>query len=209
MNPLTELEAKFEVPHLTVGRFKAFAADLCHPHLCLNLAGIDTFFSGQGIVLRYRRSAPGEPLGGQSALTYKCRQSPGNIRDRYEFDLFLDDERVSEETVRAFVKVMKLEEHFTIKKESWIYCQEVLDSDYGGDYKVILALYDVLHDGKISRYLEVEIDKDGTVSDANARIILDSYIANLQRVLGVGEPLNKSLYELFSPKDRLFLPETF
>ncbi len=208
MNSMTELEVKFKVPALTVGKFKSyFDVKVTNQPEYVTLAGVDTFFSGNGIVLRYRRAAPGEPVGGTPALTYKCRQEPGNIRERIELDIFLDERRVKEETVKAFVAVLGLKEHFTILKESHIFKQEFHSSH--GNYTVVAALYDVLHDGKIDRFLEVEIDKDGTVDDEYARGILQSWISGFQRDLGVGEPVNKSLYEMYAPRDELFLPETF
>ena len=194
------------VPHLTVGRYRDWARRNGLSDY-RTLAGLDTFYSGNGIVLRYRRSAPDEPVGGPSCLTYKCRQSPNDIRERTELDLFLDGTRVSDDVVEEFVKVLGLKESFTIKKESWICRLQVMSPE--GHYTVVAALYDVLAGGTITRYLEVEIDKDGNIDDSAARIILNGWIGNLQNSLRVGLPLNCSLYELFAPRDELYLPGTF
>lgn len=203
MDKLVELEAKFEVPHLTTMRVAEWAETIEPSPDVLHVVGVDTFYSGNGIVLRHRRASPENGShGGAPALTYKCRRRPGDIRDRIEIDLFLD-ESVKEETVAAFVEVMGLKEHFTILKESQIYhyCLE--------NCTIVMALYDVIHMGKIRRFLEIEIDKESGISDEKAAELLQGWIDNAQVALGVGDPLNQSLYEMYAPRDALYLPETF
>lgn len=208
MNLMIELEAKFEVPHLTTGRFEAWCwkrseADLMENGAFNKLAGIDTFFAGNGVVLRYRRAAPEEPAAGSPVLTYKCRQRPGDIRDRIEVDLFLDEKRATEPQVKAFVQALGLREHFTILKESTI----VHFGEKGAI--IVVALYDVLHQGQIRRFLEVEIEKSSEISDEDAAMVLSDWILEMQKDLGIGSPINQSLYEMFAPRDSLFLPESF
>lgn len=74
----------------------------------------------------------------------------------------------------------------------------------------VFALYDVLHEGKIRRFLEVEMEQKGTISTTIATERLEwwkNWIA--ARWAGLGEPLNTSLYEMYAPRNGLFVPESF
>lgn len=207
MDPYTELEAKFEANGLTATALQQFVdrkSSLSSSYDKFCVVGTDTFFATADRVLRFRRPIGTPGPKDTATLTYKQRRSNGNIRDRVEVDLFLDVERSNlEADAKALVEAMGFVEHFSIVKESTIY-----DIRVGRGAVVVLALYDVLHQGKISRFLEVEIEKSSSISDAEAVLLLDTWIGYLSE-LGLGEPINKSLYQLYAPKDDLFLDETF
>ena len=214
-----ELEAKYDASALPVADFRAVVGGL--PDSAFKtVVGVDTFFSDTKKVLRFRRKRAGTDVGASDrpALTYKCRRRVGDISDRTEIDMWLGD-KATDQDVRAMMEVMGMTESFSIVKESWIY--HVPDTEtpdaltYGrrmqGDgIDVVFALYDVLHMGQIHRFLEVEIERKGTIAAewaASRLIAWKEWVA--QNFPTVGHPLNQSLYEMFAPRDRLFIPESF
>jgi adenylate cyclase class IV len=135
-------------------------------------------------------------------LTYKQRKRNGDITDRTEINLRLTPE-VGADDVVAFVTAMGLTEHFSLRKESHIF--HVKD----GDAHTVLALYDVMGPDGIKRFLEVEIENTSEIEDQVAAGLLGMWVHELQETLGLGTPLNTSLYELYAPRDALFVPESF
>lgn len=81
----------------------------------------------------------------------------------------------------------------------------------GDGIDAVFALYDVLHEGKIRRFLEVEMERKNqglTAEAAQVRLTQwKDWIAQMWPQLG--QPLNTSLYEMFAPLDELFVPESF
>lgn len=236
MNPLVELEAKFDASALTFAQFENWAykryghnappsEDGCDPianSAIKQVVGLDTFYGhpGQRKTLRYRRAGSADLPHGPPSLTYKQRQSPGNIRDRFEIDLFLSENRPTDDSVRNLLQTLGFEEHFTILKESHIwhfpdFVQIAVDPDGSSPatrttaVPVIVALYDVLQGGAIRRFLEVEIDRDAEIDDPTAEMLLSDWILEVQGQLGLREPLTQSLYEMYAPRNHLFFPETF
>lgn len=208
MNPETELEVKFAASHVTVLAFESWAKSRQLPCAKFTHAvGTDTFHA-KDCVVRYRRKASADG-NSPPVLTFKQRQSPGNIRDRIEFDLFVDEAKTSDTEVIGFLRALGFREHFGILKESFIYHYEGVVAS--GSYEVVIALYDVYseagHTGK--RFLEVEIDKHGTCAEIDAQIILQDWIESAQQELVVTAPLNQSLYEMFAPRNELYIPESF
>lgn len=243
MNPMVELEAKFDASGLTVAKFEQWAwkryEDLLRRHLSpealaddvhdpvadsafKDVVGVDTFYASpaQGKVIRYRRAVDPTLPHGPPSLTYKQRQAPGNIRDRIEIDLFLAEHKPVTESVHNLLYTLGFSEHFTILKESHIWdFPEIIYTATDADgvspqtkkavAHVIVALYDVLHAGTIRRFLEIEVDRDSDIHDNTAEMLLSDWILEAQDKLGVREPLTQSLYEMYAPRNHLFLPETF
>lgn len=210
MNKLTELEVKFAASHVTTLAFEKWAKNRpIGATKFTHAVGTDTFFA-KDCVVRFRRATT--PDGNSPpVLTFKQRQSPGNIRDRFETDVFIDASRTDQEEVCRFLSSLGFERHFGILKESFIYHYEGVVSS--GLYEVVIALYDIYdeatrnHTGQ--RFLEIEIDKHGSCDDIDAHLVLEDWIEAAQKELGVTQPLNQSLYEMFAPRNGLYLPETF
>lgn len=167
------------------------------------VVGTDTFFRGPNdAVLRYRRA--GKDGNDQPALTYKKRKHGGNSVDRVEVDMFVDRALSTEEDVRAWLGVLGFVEHFSILKESHIY------KIPGRGHNAVVALYDVIQHHKISRYLEIEIDKDSACDDNEGSGYLNEWAERFQKVFpSIGRPTGKSLYELHAPRTELYVEGSF
>ncbi len=211
-----ELEAKYDASSLPVSDFESEMRKM-HPGgpiRAKTVVGIDTFFSDTKKVLRFRRKRLGTtPMGvDKPALTYKCRRRDGDISDRTEIDMWLGPD-ATDQDVRAMMEVMGMKESFTITKESWIYHVAdvpIVQHKGEGNIDIVFALYDVLHNGLVHRYLEVEIERKGDITSQWATQRLDHWKGWIKEHFpGVGDPLNTSLYEMFAPRDDLFVPESF
>lgn len=207
MNPDTELEVKFPASHVTLLAFQKWAQKK-GPTKYTHAVGGDTFFADGKSVVRFRRKTTPEG-NSPPVLTYKRRKAPGDIRDRIEFDVFVDEKMTSERATLGFLDALGFKQHFTILKESFIYHFEgALES---GSFEAVIAVYDVFREEGHSgcRYLEIEIDKHGTCSEIDAQVLLQEMIEEARTTFNLGAPLNASLYELWAPKDELYIPESF
>lgn len=211
---LSEVEAKFDGSNINVTDFIKYVADVsqsgfAHLEKYKQVDGDDTYYQQGENFLRHR-------YDGQrrlSIFTVKQRKSKESISDRHEIDLPLSLE-VDPETAAAFLKMTGWKPVFTIHKMSYIAHMKVaqqFNAERGG-YVACLALYDVCdarqpeHDMGWERYLEVEIEKDSDISHENALIELGLWVKKLRAAFSLGEPMNKSLFEIYGPKPKL-LPD--
>lgn len=211
MNPYSEVEAKFDATNLDHKRFEALTrtailktADLRKYKISqYKLAeGSDTFFKlGDGVV-RFRRDRTIKVRGYRrdsndnewhSLFTVKARRSDKNLLNRKEVDLPLGDRSLAD--VRAFMDLLGAKKLYSIQKDYTIFMLE----NYAKGVHVCLAMYDVCRPGGRDphRFLEVEIERDSTCSAKEGAKALKTWIAAIQKVFDLGEPVNVSLYELY------------
>lgn len=207
----SEVEAKFDGTKVNVTDFVKYVADVsasgfAHLDKYKQVDGDDTYYQQGENFLRHR-------YDGQrrlSIFTVKQRKSAESISDRHEIDLPLDLE-VDPDTAAAFLKMTGWKPVFTIHKMSYIAHMSVaqqFNAERGG-YVACLALYDVCdarqpeHDMGWERYLEVEIEKDSDgITHENALIELGLWVKKLQAAFALGEPMNKSLFEIYRDPPR-------
>lgn len=209
MNRYSEVEAKFDAEELSHKQFETLTrttllknSDLKKYKLRIyKLAeGADTFFKlGSGVV-RFRRDrtfkeSPRSKLNGKwnSLFTVKTRRSDKNLLNRKEVDITLGDRSLAD--VRAFMDLLGAEKLYSIQKEYTIFMLENVDRGI----HVCLAMYDVCRPGGRDprRFLEVEIERDSTCTAKEGSKALKVWINAIQKVYGLGQPVNISLYELY------------
>lgn len=210
----SEVEAKFDASNVGVTDFIKYVANVsesgfAHLEKYKQVGGDDTYYQQGENFLRHR-------YDGQrrlSIFTVKQRKSTESISDRHEIDLPLALD-VDPDTAAAFLKMTGWKPVFTIHKMSYIAHMSVHQqfNAIRGGYVACLALYDVCdanqpeHDMGWERYLEVEIEKESEITHENALIELKLWVKKLQAAFSLGEPMNKSLFEIYGPKPKL-LPE--
>lgn len=175
----------------------------------IEVSGKDTFYlMPESKIVRFRRITD-RPYNLESddvgRLTFKQRSSPNDISSRTEIEIPIDIKRFSEEGTSKFLTALGGREHFSIHKHSQIY--RIRSSPDNVVLDIVFYSVEYLNDFKY--FVEVEVENTSPCSDEYAREVLESWVRLLQRELGLEGPLNKSLYEMYAPKDDLFLPNSF
>lgn len=166
--------------------------------------GTDIFYSvGTGVV-RFRKdsirvdrqynpdgSSRLGPSHVSACFTVKQRKTEASLLDRKEVDLWVGPQE--EADVDAFFGLLGGKRLFAIDKD-----YHVWNLSAGGVH-VCVAMYDVCRpDGsERRRFIEAEVERESTCLPHAGRAILNSWIVQLQADLGVGEPVNASLLELY------------
>jgi adenylate cyclase class IV len=189
MNKNSELELKWAADHLTsaifVDRMSAYTP--AEPRV---LVGTDYYYRRGEAVLRYRRDDDGSV-----ELTTKQRKSDDSIRDRVEVNVRLDP-RTETETVEALLRAVGFKNDVALAKRSHVYRLEV-----GGGATAVIAFYVVDKVGANippRAFIEVEIEQDDNVPQAQAEALLDLFRDAFTFRFMLKEPLNESLYEMYS-----------
>lgn len=192
-----EIEIKLDGTGVDIEEFKQFVFKK-HPNSFLCILGPDTYYENGTHVVRHRKSKRAE---GGHELTVKRRKSERSTRDREEIDLFFDVNRTKQKDVEAFLAATGFTPVFTLTKQAHIF-----HVPYVG-FSVSAVIYDVCIDqfdpDKTRRFIEVEVEKGGEISVDSAKRLLGSWVAELKvafPALADRQPLNDSLYEIFSGK---------
>lgn len=208
----SEVEAKYDGTNLNVPQVTTYVAQLCNGSKGLHGSGFafdkykqvdgdDRYWFRDENVLRHRFDGKRRT----SVLTVKQRKTAESTSDRKEIDLPLRED-VPPGDVEAFLTMTGWTPLFMITKQSYIYHISVRDAATGKTHVACLALYDVCdlsqpeHDMGWDRYLEIEIEKESNCSHEEALEYLSRWEQMLQSDLGLGEPMNKSLLEIYRPK---------
>jgi hypothetical protein len=127
-------------------------------------------------------------------FTVKERRSDNNLLNRKEVDLKIDA-TVKPEDVEAFMKMMKADFQYKIKKDYEIW--DIVSAKEG--VRVCFAMYDVKRPNGTDkrRFVEVEIERDSTCTAKEGRDALQLWIPVLRQQFGFEAPANVSLYELY------------
>lgn len=204
MDPHSEVEAKFDAQKVTLKEYHDFLSSLSGEKINTKVvrldaykavAGKDTYYNLNGSILRYRE---GDMAGGE--LTYKQRKSDKSIADRVEINLPFS-QRVKPGDVHTMIDYLGGKPVFSIEKVSYIYhvTGQMVAEEKDSQYIAVLALYDVTdEDGKMRRFLEVEIEASSPCSVETGRKALDKWARIIKNQLQVEGPLNESLYEIYS-----------
>ncbi len=190
MDKHSEMEVKFRADGVTVEDVNAIF-DMVDVSSYKKVGGYDRYYTQGDNIVRHRCDG----LKKTSILTVKSRKQAESITDRHEIDMPIGL-NVPEEDVTAFLAMTGWKLDFEIYKMSYIWH---LHSE---NYSVCIALYDVWPEKAVlgQRYLEVEIEKDSVCTDEQGLEYLAEWQEVFQFSLDLDNPLNKSLYELYSPK---------
>ena len=202
----SELEAKYDANGLTLEKFESFvgARSEMYPQTRkITVVGTDIYYEHRRDVVRQRI---GED---HHELTVKVRKSKKQIQDRHEVDLTIAAKSRPVDA-QQFLKLIGFKDVLSLVKTSYIYffrrAPSIIDTtrpekDQYVDFDV--AIYDVtlsppgLH--PVRRFLEVEIHKESPLTQAQREEELLLLKESLY-LLNIGEPLNESLYEIYSGK---------
>lgn len=187
-----EIEAKLDAPHVSDKQFRDFMSDQ-EVTRYERIISPDGYWESGSNVVRQR----GEDSGHE--LTVKRRKSAGSTRDREEIDLFFS-QRTTNKDVEAFLRATGFTLAFTLRKDSRIYWVQLTPS-----LEASFVLYDVWKDQetKPRRFIEVEAEKGSNVTVETAKRHVQQQVKALQGAFGLGEPLNDSLYEIYSGRKYL------
>lgn len=154
------------------------------------------YVNGKDVVRhRWRGAGAGE-------LTVKQRKGRRQIVDRVEVDLtFSNDMRIAD--VQEFLRATGFKRTLTLFKD---HCHVFWFDDDG--VEVVVAYYGVERLNERTRqvdglrhFIEVEVSKDSKLDDAKARALLEAWRRRMQTAfLGLGHPIQFSLYELYTGK---------
>ena len=187
-----EIEAKMAAEGVAFDVFKRYIMETYEVERYEVVAGTpDVYYESGANVVRHRINP------GRHELTVKRRTSTGSTRDRLEVDLHFG-KKTNPEDVGAFLRAVSFEEAFTICKEAHIFWARL-----SPQLQATFVIYDVWRaeePGKRRRFIEVEAEKGSPCTPETAKRHVRRCVSNLQGRFKLAEPLNDSLYELYSGK---------
>jgi hypothetical protein len=189
MDKHSELELKYEACHVTEMAFQLWCVQH-HPVAYQATSFPDHYYRRGTSVVRHRMS------GGAGELTTKQRKSEDSVTDRIEIDLKFSHD-TTENDVKAFIKATGWQHEVSLHKHfSHVYWFKHAAA------KLALSLYEVeeVPAGRISRMLEIEIEKDSNITDVEANALLKMWSSVLTEDFDLGMPLDRSLYEIYTGK---------
>lgn len=184
-----EIEAKLAADGVGEGFFKRYVMENYDVEIFKSIVSPDDYYESGPYVLRHRRDP-----GGKHELTVKRRKSEGSTRDREEIDLFFQD-RTRHEDVAALLRAVGFTRAFTITKEAQIFWIQLTPN-----VRASIVMYDCWSDidPVKRRFVECEVEKGSDVTVDTAKRHIRSLVKALQDEFKLGEPLNESLYEIYS-----------
>lgn len=191
-----EIEAKMAADNVNVAEFKRWMTAGMELESYLHIIGPDRYYESGSNVVRHRE----DRKDGRHELTVKRRKSDGSTRDRLEIDLHFG-KKTKPKDVDAFLKATGFTHVFTLVKEAHIFWVRLTDN-----ITVTYVIYDVWREGKdgekldTKRFIEVEAEKGSEVTAETAKRHLRTLVKGLQAQFNLAEPLNESLYEIYSGK---------
>lgn len=182
-----EIEFKYDASAISDQEIDRVMRKL-RPKSRLIVKGWDYFFENKDHAVRFRDDKK------RPELTIKRRLSKKSMADRIECNLPLGDSS-SLETIRAWLSLVGDYKHtFSIFKACRIYFFDHVD----------IVVYDVFDANKVKvgRFLEIEFLEHISTTVKKAMKEVERYEKILMKEIPIGpaKRLNKSLYELYSPK---------
>lgn len=193
MDKHLELEYKFAADGVDPVKFdQALRLLLPDETVCVNVR--DTYYLDTESDETCRHRAVD---GGYQELTTKSRKSLDSLRERTEVNIKIDPTTTNEDVVQFMYMMGYVQEIRLDKPDCAVY------SFHNGDAEVEVALYTVGHGGQPGDKLVdprtfVEVEVSGEMDQEKAVELLDEWKAFLQETFKLGEPLNKSLFEMYS-----------
>lgn len=191
-----EIEAKLAADDVNISEFKQWMGRDPGLERYLHIVGPDRYYESGPNVVRHRE----DRQDGRHELTVKRRKSDGSTRDRLEIDLHFG-KKTKVADVDAFLKATGFLHVFTLVKEAHIYWVKLTDN-----ISATYVIYDVWREGPdgkkldVKRFIEVEAEKGSDVTSETAKRHLRVLVKGLQAQFNLAEPLNDSLYEIYSGK---------
>lgn len=191
----SEIEAKFDAREVSEVAFMRYAMER-GPTSYRLVTGPDVYYEQGPNVLRHRLRSGTEGLG---EITVKKRRANDSIMDRLEINLRFE-KNTSPNEVEAFLQATGWTKAFTLMKSA-----QIFNYDYGPVH-VSVVRYEVgqvLDTGEVVKFrhfIEVEVEGTSKLTEREKSLHLLSWCANLRGALGLSEPLNQSLYEIYSGK---------
>lgn len=191
----TEIEAKLAADHVTFEAFEAFIEKTFEVEDKIEVLGPDDYYTNGKQVLRHRK----DRSDGSHELTIKQRKSETSTRDRLEIDLKFKTKATSEAEVAEFIDALGYTKVFTVIKNAIIY-----DIQATSRLAISLVIYDCWIVGKkaksLKRFIEIEASKGSDVTHETAKRHVREWCNELRYKFELGEPLNQSLWEIYSGK---------
>lgn len=193
----TEIEYKFEADAVDIKTFLLWAFSKCPTQYETDTCP-DVYYVRGKDSIRHRWTG-----GYAGELTVKRRTSKKDLTSREEIDLFFDTVKTTIGDVGKFLCATGWERAFTLFKDAvHVFA---FDAPKGG--RVFVSIYEVekfnektrKYSGR-RRFIEVEIEKGSSYDEFESKAILDTWKSYVQLELGVQEPMNKSLFEIYSGK---------
>lgn len=186
-NTHREIEFKYDASGMTDKQIEA-AIRALKPIRTLKVAGWDSFYENDKHAVRYREDKR------RPELTIKRRLSNKSMADRIECNLRISSINGAD-TIKAWLSLVGNYKHtFSIFKACRIYFFENVD----------IVIYDVFDSGrvKVGRFLEIEFLEHVPATVSKSLKTIERYEKLLGQHLPIGpkQRLNKSLYEMYSPK---------
>lgn len=187
-----EIEAKLAADNVEPQDFLRWMYQQPHIELYKHIISPDEYYECGSSVVRLRGATTD-----RFELTVKKRKSDGSTRDRLEIDLHFAPGTTPDD-VRAFLEATGYKKAFTITKEAhifWVKLTEAVEASF--------VIYDVWQNKNrldYRRFIEVEIEKGSDITPDTAKRHIRSIVKTMQQEFKLGEPLNESLYEIYSGK---------
>lgn len=187
-----EIEAKLDAPFVSFDAFKKFALGTLGVERYEVITGTpDVYYEAGANVVRHRINPS------RHELTVKRRTSTGSTRDREEIDLHFAKKTQPEDTA-AFLRAVGFKEAFTLVKEAhifWVRLSPQLQATF-----VIYDVWRAEEPTKKRRFVEIEAEKGSPCTPETGKRHVRAWVKKLQDRFDLGEPLNESLYEIYSGK---------
>ncbi len=192
-----EIEAKLSAENVAVQDFQAFIESEYEIEDNKVIESPDGYYEQGPNVVRQRGATNDE----DHELTVKLRKSDGSTRDRLEIDLHFSEETGAKDVV-AFLESTGFKRVFTLTKKAYIYWVKLTNK-----VNASFVIYDVWQDDPTGnecrtfnrkRFIEVEVEKGSDVESDTAKRHIREQVKILQTKFNLGEPLNESLYEIYS-----------
>jgi len=188
-----EIEAKLAADHVNIEAFKKWMFTNRNIEKFVEITSPDTYYEQGDRAVRQR----GDDDDAHHELTIKLRKNENSTRDRVEIYLKFSPD-TSAFNVRCFLEAAGFKRVFTLTKTAHIFW--VRHSD---NFKMSYVIYDVWKVGgldKPRRFIEVEAEKGSNVTVETAKRRVREAVRELRDMFALGEPLNDSLYEIYSGK---------
>lgn len=188
-----EIECKFDATDVSVTAFRGYCMKELEVERFLHVVEHpdDYYKNAEGHVVRHRIDPPEQ----RHELTVKKRKSASSTRDRHEIDLHFAA-KTGTKDVGAFLETIGFTKHMTIVKDAHIFWTQLTPS-----LKATFVIYDAWRADKPNddrRFIEIEAEKGSDVTPDTAKRHINAWVKALQEQFGLGEPLNDSLWEIFS-----------
>jgi adenylate cyclase class IV len=195
-----EIEAKLDAGNVLSKEFRVWVNQFdVERYECVT--GPDHYYeTSGGEVVRVRVDTKSETC----EITVKKRTNSNSTRDRLEVDLKLGPTMTAKDA-HAFLTGIGFTKVFTLVKTAHIFWVRFSPNLTG-----TLVIYDVWLELKGEeapmtrrRYIEVEAEKKSEVTPETGKRHVRAWVQKLQEQFKLGEPLNDSLYEIYSNKKYL------